>query len=108
MKMAAGALNSRVAIQSPTMTQDAAGQPIPAWNAVATVWANIRHLNGVESIKAGAESSVVKASIRIRRGPTVDASMRAVHGSTTYLIRAVRPDEYERDKIDLVCEVVND
>ena len=108
MKMAAGALNSRVVIETPTMTQDAAGQPIPAWGTLATVWANIRHMNGVESIKAGAESSVVKAAIRIRRGPAVTAAMRVVHGSTNYLIRAVRPDEIERDKIDLVCEVVSD
>lgn len=107
MKVRAGALNSRVTIQSPTATQDTAGQPIPTWADVTTVWANVRHLNGSESIKAHAEASTVKASIRIRRGPTVDASMRVVHGTTNYQIRAVLPDEVERDKIDLVCEVVH-
>ena len=107
MKVQAGALNSRVTIKSPTATQDSAGQPIPTWAEVATVWANIRHLNGVESIKAGAESSVVKASIRIRRRPGIDASMRAYHGTSIYSIKAILPDEVDLDKIDLVCEVVN-
>ena len=54
MKIAAGSLNSRVTIETPTMTQDAAGQAIPSWSTLATVWANIRHLNGAESIKADA------------------------------------------------------
>jgi len=107
MKIAAGAMNSRVTIQYPDATQDAAGQPMPAWTTLATVWANIRHLNGAEAIKADAEVSTVKASIRIRKGPAVDASMRAVHGSTNYAIRAVLPDEVERDKVHLVCEVVH-
>lgn len=99
-------LNRVVVIQTPTATQDAAGQPIPTWATLATVWANIRHLSGVESIKADAESSTVKASIRIRRGVAVDASMRVVHGATNYQIRAVLPDEIDRDKMDLVCEFV--
>ena len=107
MKVRAGALNSRVTIQSPTATQDAAGQPIPTWAEVATVWANVRHLSGVESIKADAEASTVKASIRIRKRPDIDASMRVVHGASNYQIRAVLPDEVDRDKIDLVCEVVH-
>lgn len=106
MKVRAGALNSRVTIQSPTATQDAAGQPIPTWADVATVWANVRHLSGTESIKADAESSTVKASIRIRKRPGIDASMRVALGSTNYQIRAVLPDEIDRDKMDLVCEFV--
>lgn len=108
MKIAAGSLNSRVTIETPTMTQDAAGQAIPSWSTLATVWANIRHLNGAESIKADAESSLVKASIRIRKGPSVDASCRVVHhGGETYRVRAVLPDERERDKVHLVSEVVH-
>jgi SPP1 family predicted phage head-tail adaptor len=90
------------------MTQDAAGQSIPTWTTLATVWANIRNLSGMESIKAGAESSLVKTSIRIRKGPAVDASCRVVHGDLTYRVRAVLPDETERDKVHLVAEVVHD
>jgi SPP1 family predicted phage head-tail adaptor len=108
MKISAGSLNCRVVIESPTMTQDAAGQAIPAWVTVATVWANIRHLTGLESIKASAETSTVKTSIRIRKGPVVDASCRVVYGTTTYRILAVLPDELMRDRVHLVSEVVHD
>lgn len=98
-------LNRIVSIQTPTATQDAAGQPIPTWATLATVWANIRHLNGSETIKADAEASTVKASIRILRRTDINASMRVVLGSTNYQIRAVLPDEIDRDKMDLVCEI---
>jgi SPP1 family predicted phage head-tail adaptor len=106
MKIAAGTLNSRVVIQTPTAAQDAAGQMVPTWATLTTVWANIRHLNGAESIKADAQSSLVKASIRIRKRTGIDSSMRVVHGSTIYNIRAVLPDDIERDKMHLVCEVI--
>lgn len=98
-------LNRIVSIQTPTATQDAAGQPIPTWATLATVWANIRHLNGSETIKADAEASTVKASIRILRRTDINASMRVVLGSTNYQIRAVLHDEIDRDKMDLVCEI---
>ena len=61
----------------------------------------------LDAIKADAESSTVKASIRIRKGPAVDASCRVVHGSTTYRVVAVLPDETERDKLHLVAEVIH-
>lgn len=100
-------LNRIVVIQTPTATQDAAGQPIPTWATLATVWANILHLSGSETIKADAEASTVKASIRILRRTDINASMRVVHGTTNYQIRAVLPDEVDRDKMDLVCEVIH-
>lgn len=101
-----GKLNCLVAIQSPSDAQDAAGQPTDAWSTLASVWANIRHLSGVESIKAGADASVVKASIRIRRRTDVTAAMRVVHGSVVYQVKAVLPDEESREHVDLLCEVV--
>jgi SPP1 family predicted phage head-tail adaptor len=100
-------LNRIVVIQRPAATQDAAGQPIPTWATLATVWANVRHLSGSETIKADAEASTVKASIRILRRTDIDASMRVALGTTNYQIRAVLPDEIDRDKMDLVCEIVH-
>jgi SPP1 family predicted phage head-tail adaptor len=104
--MQIGKLNRLVTIQQLAAGQDAAGQPVQTWSTLATVWANIRHLSGVETIKAGAETSAVKASIRIRRRTDVTTAMRVVHGSTTYEIKAVLPDEECRERVDLVCEVI--
>lgn len=105
--MQAGKLNRRVTVKELSDTQDAAGQPVQTWADVATVWAHIRHLSGVESIKADADTSVVKASIRIRRMTGIDAGMRVYHGATVYEIKAVLPDEESRERLDMACEVVN-
>lgn len=105
--MQAGKLNRRVTVKELSDAQDAAGQPVQTWADVATVWAHIRHLSGVESIKADADTSVVKASIRIRRMTGIDAGMRVYHGSTVYEIKAVLPDEENRERLDMACEVVN-
>lgn len=105
--MQAGKLNSRVTLVALQSGVDAIGQPVEVWTEVATVWAHIKHLNGAQAIKADADTSVVKASIRIRKR-TVDASMRVTHGAKTYLIDAVLPGETSQEHVDLVCRLVNE
>lgn len=104
--MQAGRLDSRVTIQAPGTTTDELGQPIPGWTDVALVWASIRHLSGVEAIKADATVSTVKASIRIRYRTGMNAGMRVVHGLRVYNVEAVLPDVGGREFVDLVAEVV--
>lgn len=105
--MEAGKLNRRVTIKQLTDGQDEIGQPVQTWADVAAVWAHVRHLSGVETIKADADTSSVKASIRIRRRTDVDAGMRVYLGAVVYEIKAVLPDEEAHDRLDLACEVVN-
>ena len=104
--MQAGTLNSRIKLQTISGSTDALGQPVQTWTDTATLWANIKHLNGSQAIKAGADTSIVKASIRIRRRFGVNAGMRVVHGSTVYQIDAVLHDESDKQYTDLVCKVV--
>lgn len=104
--MKAGLLNRKIAIQSFGSGVDAIGQPIESWSTFAQPWANIRFLNGVESVKADAEVSVSKASIRIRYRQDITEAMRVVYNGITYQIKAVLPDEAGRDHVDLSCEVV--
>jgi SPP1 family predicted phage head-tail adaptor len=103
----ARSLKHRVSIQRPPTDQDEAGQPTGGWTTFATVWADIRQASGLETIKADAPTSQVKASIRIRRRTDVTAAMRVVHGSTTYEIKAVLDDLADRRHVDLACEVVS-
>ena len=105
--MQAGRLNSRVTIKQLTDGQDEIGQPVQMWTDLATVWANIKHKSGSETIKADQDVSIVQASIRIRRRTDVTAAMRVHHGATVYEIRAILPDEDRREHVDLVCERVN-
>lgn len=104
--MKAGNLNTLVAIQSPQAGQDAIGQPLAGWVTLAQVWADVRHGNGLEAVKAGAAVSVVRASIRIRRRTDVTSATRVLVGSTAYEVEAVIQDEVKREFTDLVCKVV--
>lgn len=103
--MRAGPLNQRIALQYRAAGVDAAGQPTGTWTELAAVWANIALGSGLESVKADRETSVVRASIRIRWRTDVTAAMRVLHGATVYEVMAVKPDLQRREFVDLVCEV---
>lgn len=104
--IATGRLRQRIAIERPPTDQDDVGQPLGPWVPVATVWADIRHVSGIETVKSGADTSIVRASIRIRIRGDLDAGMRAVHGAAIYDIKALLPSP-AAGYIDLVCESVS-
>lgn len=104
--MRAGTLNVRVTVQQLAAGVDALGQPVQTWSDVATLWANVRHSSGVESIKADVIRTVVRASVRIRYRTDINAGMRVVAGVQTYNIVTVLPDIGGKEYTDLVCEVV--
>lgn len=103
--MEIGRLSSQVTLQSPPSAQDDQGQPTGPWNVVTTLWADIKHTSGLQAIRGGVDTSLVKASIRIRWRAGVVAGWRIVWGSSAYNIMAVLPDS-RRQYIDLVCEVL--
>ncbi len=109
MTLDAGSLNRRITIQKLGQMHDEWGSPIPGaenWVEVAKPWASIKNLSGLGVIKADAQVSVVKTSIRIRYRTDITAGMRVLHGTTVYDIKAVLPDDAGREHVDLVCEVV--
>ena len=99
-------LNKRVRIEQLTAGQDAIGQPVQVWSLLVVVWANIMLKTGAQTIRADADVSIVQASIRIRKRADVTAAMRVVSGTSIYDIKAVLPDEENRQHVDLVCERV--
>ena len=99
-----GQLRSRVTLQTLTVGQDAIGQPLTTWTDTATLWADIRYQSGLSAIKAGADVSLSKVSIRLRY-TACNAGQRVLHGDQVYAIEAVLPDA-KRAYVDLVCEVV--
>ena len=103
--LSAGDLTHRVTIQQLGTAQDTAGQQVQTWTAVATVWADVRFLNGLESIKADAPVGVVAASIRIRYRAGVLPAMRVLYDGAFYDIKAVLPDPTGRVHLDLAVEV---
>ena len=103
--MSAGQLRHRVDLQSRVDTVDALGQPSTTWQSVAFLWGDVRYLTGLSAIKAGADTSASKVSIRLRHG-TFNAGQRVVYGDEVFNIEAVLPDG-KRQYVDLVCESIN-
>ncbi len=103
--MGAGKLNHRITLSGLSSGTDELGQPLQAWVDFATVWADVRFVSGIETIKAVRESSTSRASVRIRRRSGVDVSMRARIGSVDYEIIDIIPD-IKRVYMTLLCEVV--
>ncbi|RYF07349.1 MAG: head-tail adaptor protein [Comamonadaceae bacterium] len=107
--MRAGTLNRKITIQKKGAGEDEWGTPTPGpenWVDVRTLPASIMARSGLSAIKADAQTSVVKVSIRIRYRADIAAGMRAVHGDTVYDIKEVLQDYAGRVHTDLVCEVV--
>lgn len=99
-------LNQQVRIQQRTSSVGDDGTPATAWADVCTVWADIRHVSGLEQVRADAPMSTVRASIRIRQRQGITAAMRVLYGATAYNIVAVLPNLQDRIYMDLACEVV--
>lgn len=102
---ATGKLNRRITIERRATGEDQIGQPVDAWETVAELWADVRFLSGISAIKASADVSISKVSIRIRHRTGLDAGMRVLFDGKTFDIQAVLPDG-KRQFVDLVCEVV--
>ena len=98
-------LDRRVDIKQRVTTRDAIGQPLESWNLLATVWANIKYQSGLSAIRGDADTSIVKASIRINYRTGLDAGMRIVYGTENFEIQALLPVG-ANDYLDLVCECV--
>jgi len=96
--------NDRITIQQRAVGADTIGQPISEWIDLGVFWADVRHLRGLETLRAGADVSVLRASVRMWYRSEVDAAMRLVHGETTYEIKSPPLRNADRRFMDLVCE----
>lgn len=97
-------LNHRVLLEQPQAGEDSAAQPLTGWVSLGYRWADVKVLTGLATISAGAESSIVKASIRLNYGVALDASMRITYDGVVYAIQAVLPDASRR-YVDCSCQV---
>lgn len=104
--MQAGKLSERIVIEKRETGVDPIGQPIDQWVTFMECWADVRHLSGMETIKADATVSVTRGSIRIRNRktrPRPTASMRVVYDGHLYEIRSVLPN-HRQAYLDLIVE----
>lgn len=104
MTLQAGKLRALVEIQNKTEGGGGWGDPPPGWSTYARVWTDLLHLSGSETIKAGAVTSTVNASARIRYREDITPAMRLLHDGKTYNIEAVLPGG-SREHVDLVLKL---
>ena len=97
--------NDRLLFQKSEAGKDALGQPKQDWIDVSpSAWGDVRHLGGLETLRAGSEVSVLRASIRTWYRADVDETMRVVHAGRTYDIKSPPLRNADRRFMDLVCE----
>ena len=76
--MLAGTLDRRIVIQQRTDTPDSAGEPVPAWTTLATVWANVTHLRGTEPFQEQQFNAQRVTAFLIRyRSDVIDSASEA-------------------------------
>ena len=99
-------MNDRITLQRRAEGEDILGQPVDTWPDIASVWAHVRFMPGTEVLRAGAETSIVKCSIRIRARADIDSSARVLYKAKTYDIKSAPPDDRDPRFMFLVCEAV--
>lgn len=100
-------MNHRVVLLRREAGRDSVGQPIDTWAALPAIWADVRFQTGAEVLRAGAETTIVKASIRIRARTDVTAAMHVRYLGVEYDIKSALPDSKDRQFMFLVCESVS-
>lgn len=101
--MEAGRLDRRIVLQTPATTQNAIGEMVPTWSAVATTWAAIEDLTGREYQAAQAVQNGTETRIRIRWRAGVVPAMRVVAGDVIYDIQAVLDRDGSKTELQLMC-----
>lgn len=102
--MPVGQMRERVIIQQESNVSDGMGGVTLGWSAVATVWARVAPLRGMEAQQARQVQDVQSYKVTMRYRSDVTPKMRLVWGSKTLNIRAViNPDEKSRYS-ELLCD----
>lgn len=93
--MRAGSLRHRITIQTPTTTQDAAGQPIRTWATLAgpvVLPAKVESVAGGETIRGRQVSAVAQVMFTIRYRSDITTQMRVIwDGRVLGIVRASDP-----------------
>lgn len=109
-RITAGELRHRMTIQAPVETRSAAGDSVPAWTTIATVWASVRAISGREFWAGSQVYAEASMEVRIRYRADVRSSWRLAwdeRTGTRYLdILGVLDPDGRRADLVLPCREV--
>lgn len=101
-QLLAGALDRRITLQERTDTRDAAGEPIPAWTTLDTVWAALIPLTGREQFEAQQVNAQRPAKFQIRYRDDVTETMRISWDGEVWDINGISQIG-RREGLELTC-----
>ena len=102
--MALGNMRARLTLQTETQVADGAGGYVLSWTDAATVWAEIKPLDGREIYTAAHLESRVTHEITLRYRSDIAADMRATDGVRYFNIRAAFDPDGKRRFLKLLAE----
>lgn len=97
-------MNHRITLMRRETGIDSVGQPVTDWADVATVWADVRFQSGAEVLRANADVSVKRASIRIWARRDIDASWRVRYVGEEYEVKGPPLPDKDPRFMFLICE----
>jgi SPP1 family predicted phage head-tail adaptor len=97
------ARNQKITLYRPQAGTDTAGRPSTELVKHRDAWADLRLLNGMQTIKADAAAAVVRGSARIRFCTDLADDMVVEYGGVRYKITAILPDQ-RKARVDLALE----
>lgn len=102
--IAAGAMDQRITLQSPSSTVDGLGQRVETWTTEVALWASVQPLRGREFFAAGAINSEAQVRVRIRYRAGVTPAMRVLWRGVPHAIVAEPVDvSGGRHTLELLC-----
>ena len=105
LKQKIGDMRHRIDIETPTETQDDAGQPIVEWVARQVfVPANVVELNGTESMRGRQLQAGVQAIFTIWKDDAIDNTHRIVFAGKNYGILYVNTVDGARPFLELLAK----
>lgn len=108
--MRGGLLDTRVTVQTQSLTQNSLGESVITWVDYASVWASVEQLSGRDLWALAQIHSPVTTRVLIRPLEGLLSSMRIVFGTRTLTIESVVLSRKREDFIELMCSegIVND
>lgn len=103
-RLEAGRLRHRVEIQRAHDVQDAFGEPVKAWNTVATVWAAVEPMTGDERFRSDQETAERPVRILMRHRADVTVKHRIKFGSRLFDVQSVTDPGFQAAMLELICE----
>lgn len=96
-----GAMRTRVALESPTITDDPGGAQTKAWTNKGSVWAKWVNAHGPESTQDGATQSLKRATVTIRHRSDVTTTWSVVKNGERYEILSLDPIQERHAYIEM-------